>query len=160
LLPPIIKTIEVPCGQQQAFKIFLEDLGRWWPGDRFSVSAFYGKPPREIHVEARAGGRIVELAHNGTEHLWGTLRTYDPYQSLSMDFHIAQPASHASLLELNFVPLGPKRTRVTLTHSGWEAFGKQAKMMMGGYLTGWTAIFEEAYLSACSTTASTIDPNP
>lgn len=140
----------MPCGQELAFKVFLEDLESWWPGNRFSVSAFYGKPPRAIRVEARPGGRILEIAHNGAEHLWGTVRSYDPYQGFSLDFHIAQPASSASLLELDFSPLAPSRTRVTLTHSGWEAFGKQAKMMMGGYLTGWAVIFDEAYQSACA----------
>ncbi len=154
MLPAITKSIEVPCGQELAFRTFVEDMGLWWPGSRFSVSAFYGKAPSSLRVEARVGGRVVEVAYNGVEHHWGTFKSYNPYQSFSMDFHNAQGKSAGSLLTLDFEALSDSLTRVTLVHSGWEGFGEQARMMMGGYLTGWGEIFDKAYSHACANATS------
>ncbi len=44
-----------------------------------------------------------------------------------MDFHIGEAAASASLVELRFVPLENNRTRVELTQSRWEAFGKNLR---------------------------------
>jgi len=30
MIAPLVKTIEVPCGQKQAFTVFLE-MNTWWP---------------------------------------------------------------------------------------------------------------------------------
>ena len=31
MLDPIVKTIEVPCSQKEAFSVFVENMGSWWP---------------------------------------------------------------------------------------------------------------------------------
>ena len=31
MLEPFVTAIEVPCGQEQAFKVFVHDMGTWWP---------------------------------------------------------------------------------------------------------------------------------
>jgi hypothetical protein len=50
---------------------------------------------------------------------------------------------------VRFTALENERTRVQLTQSNWEAFGKRAEMMQGGYGKGWAVIFEQAFKSAC-----------
>ena len=40
MLDPINKTIEVRCSQEQAFRVFVNDMGSWWPlGQALDVNA-------------------------------------------------------------------------------------------------------------------------
>ena len=149
MLDPIVNTIEVPCSQEKAFGVFVRDMGSWWPLDKRSMSMHEGKPARSLRVEPVEGGKIVEVGHDDTEHHWGTITSYDPHDSISLDFHMGLPPENASLVEVRFTALEDDRTRVELTQSNWEAFGELAEMMRGGYGSGWVIIFEEAYKSAC-----------
>ena len=150
MLDPIVKTIEVSCNRQKAFGVFVNEMGSWWPLDKRSMSLHSGgKPAKSLRIEAKQGGRIVEIAHDDTEHHWGTIKSYDPHHSISMDFHMGLPAETASLVEVRFTTLENGRTRVELTQSNWEAFGDMAEMMRGGYDSGWVIIFEQGYKSAC-----------
>lgn len=149
MLDPIVITIEVPCGKEKAFAVFVDEMTTWWPLDKRSMSLMdTGKPAKSVHVDPRVGGKIVEIAHDGTEHHWGTIKSYDPHDSLAMHFHMGLPEAE-SLVEVRFTALGDDRTRVELSHSNWEAYGDMAEMMRGGYGSGWVIIFEEAYKSAC-----------
>ena len=150
MLDPIRKTITVPCSQQRAFDIFLEDMPNWWPLDTRSMSVMNVKElPKGLRVEAKEGGQIVETAADDTEYLWGTITRYDPYDALAMDFHMGMPKENASLVEVEFEEVGPSRTRVQLTQSNWEAFGDMAEMMRSGYGSSWDLILKEGYLRAC-----------
>ena len=150
MLDPIIKTIEVPCSQKKAFGVFVNEMGSWWPLDKRSMSMINGgKPAKSLRIEPKQGGKIVEIGHDDTEHLWGTIKSYDPHDAISMDFHMGLPAENASLVEVRFTALEGERTRVELTQSNWVAFGDMAEMMRGGYGSGWVIIFEQAYKSAC-----------
>ena len=149
MLEPIVKTIEVPCGQEKAFKIFVHEMGTWWPLDKRSMSMKSGKPAKSLRIEPKQGGKIVEIGHDDTEHLWGTIKSYDPYDSITLDFHMGLPAENASLVEVRFTALQQDRTRVELTQSNWEAFGDMAEMLRGFYGSGWVVIFERAFKSAC-----------
>ena len=150
MLDPLISTIEVPCNQEKAFGVFVDEMGSWWPLDQRSMSLMHtGMPAKSLRVEARQGGKIVEIGSDDTEHLWGTINLYDPHDFVSMDFHMGLPPENASLVEVRFTTLGEDQTRVELTQSNWEAFGDIAEMMRDGYGSGWVIIFEEAFKSAC-----------
>lgn len=149
MLDPIVSTIEVPCSQEKAFGVFVNDMPTWWPLDQRSMSMMGGKQVKSLRIEARQGGQIVETADDETEYLWGTIQSYDPHGFVSMRFHMGMPPETASLVEVRFVALSDKRTRVELTQSDWEAFGDMAEMMRGGYGSSWGIIFEQAYKSAC-----------
>jgi len=152
MLAPIIRTIVVPCSQETAFGIFVNEMDSWWPLGKFTVSAMGGEAAKSIRVEAKQGGRIVEIGPDGTEHQWGTIKSFEPHGFISMDFHIPQPTEvvkSRSLVEVRFTVLGTQQTQVELTQSNWEAFGERAKMMQGGYGMGWTVIFEQAFKAAC-----------
>jgi uncharacterized protein YndB with AHSA1/START domain len=151
MIAPLVKTIEVPCNQKKAFTVFL-DMGSWWPTDKFATAVMRGNTVKALRVDAREGGRIVEVGSDGHEQLWGTIKTYDPYGYLRLDFHIPHPSEKEpgfSTVEVRFTALDDNRTRVELTQSNWEALGDVAQMVQGGYRQAWVAIFEGAYKAAC-----------
>jgi len=150
VLDPIITTIEVPCSQEKAFTVFVNEMGSWWPLDKRSMSVMHTrKPSKSLRIEPKLGGKIVETGSDGAEYHWGTIRGYDPHDGIRMDFHMGLPAENASLVEVRFTALKKDWTRVQLTQSNWEAFGDLAEMMRGGYGSGWVIIFEQAYKAAC-----------
>ena len=149
MIEPIVSKIEVPCSQEKAFSVFANDMGKWWPLDKRAMSLYDGQSVKELRIEPKLGGRIVEISDNDTEYHWGTITSFDPFGAIDMDFHMGLPADNASLVEVRFVALDGQRTEVTLTHSTCEAFGDMAEMMRGGYGSGWVLIFEEGYKSAC-----------
>ena len=69
---PVIKTIEVPCSQANAFSIFIDKVGSWWPRDKNSVSAMQGEVAKKVEIEAKTGGSIHEIGHDDTRHEWGS----------------------------------------------------------------------------------------
>jgi len=151
MLEPIVKTIDVPCDCEQAFTTFVSEVSNWWPLGKNSVSAMNGEVAKKVVIEAKAGGKVYEIGHDDQEHRWGTVTKYDPYNAITLDWHIGLPADSPSEVSVVFSELGGGRTRVELTHSRWESFGDKAEDMRNGYNAGWVGVFEEAYSAACST---------
>jgi len=145
---PVIKSITVPCSQQIAFDTFSRDMNAWWPKDKNSVSAMGGKVAREVRLDARQGGEITEVMHDGTETLWGSVTDFSPHSKLSLAWHIGKTASEASTVDVAFEAAGDMTT-VTLTHHGWEVFGDDAAAMREGYNNGWVHVFETCFAAAC-----------
>lgn len=156
MLEPVKKIIEVACSQQQAFDVFVGQVDSWWPKDQNSVSAMAGKIAQSITIEPKANGRVYEIAHDGTEHLWGSVIKYQPNDQLTLDWHINMPAEKASTVDVLFITLDQNRTRVELTHSNWEVFEDKAADMRSGYESGWVGVFEEAFSQACVQTEAAV----
>lgn len=151
MLAPFVSTITVPCAQQRAFEIFIAGMASWWPLEKRSMSLMQnGGPAKRLDVDARLGGRIVEVAADDTLHHWGTITVFNEHDLLAMDFHMGMPAENASLVEVRFSPLSDNSTEVELTQSNWEAFGDMAEMMRNGYGSSWAMLFEQAYGEACA----------
>ena len=71
MLNPIVKTIEVPCSQEKAFGVFVNDMGSWRPLDKRSMSLMHtGEPAKSSRVEPKLGGKIVEIGADDAEHHW------------------------------------------------------------------------------------------
>lgn len=149
MVKPVEKVIEVKCAPETAFRVFTQDLDRWWPKDRHSLSAMEGGVARAISLEAGAGGEIVETAHDGKHHHWGSITRYEPPKRLTIDWHIGRPKEEATIVDVVFTPV-EGGTRVQLTHHGWEALGDEAATMREGYNKGWVSVFEEAFAQACA----------
>ena len=155
MLDPIIKTIEVPCSQEKAFNIFLNEMDSWWPKDKFTTSAMAGTPAAEIKVEAKLNGKIIEVSSDGKEYYWGKLLSFKPFDSFQMDFHFAPPGEErgdGTIVDLNFIVINEKLTKVELKQTNWQALGSKEKVaaIRGGYDYGWNIIFMELYSKACS----------
>jgi len=150
MLEPVIKTIEVPCTCEEAFKTFIDKTATWWPLDKNSVSAMNGEVAQSVVIEAKHNGRIYEIGHDGTEHHWGTVTSYSPFDSFTMDWHIGMSSESPSEVSVVFTAMGDGNTRVVLTHSRWESFGEKAEDMRKGYNAGWVGVFEEAFKTSCA----------
>jgi uncharacterized protein YndB with AHSA1/START domain len=139
-VPPVVKTITVRCTPENAFRVFTEEIGAWWPLDTHSIG-----PSAETCVfERREGGRLFERLPDGTEHLWGTVVLWQPPRRLAFTWQLTRPAEQAQRVDVAFDPC-PGGTRVQLTHSGWERLADKARGMRDSYDKGWGKVFEQCY---------------
>lgn len=151
---PVTKTIEVPCPPDMAFRIFTSDFSKWWPKEKHSVSAMGDNPPpRSVNLDPRVGGKITETADDGEIFHWGSIKTWEPNQRLTVSWHINQPESEATKVDIQFDATAGG-TRVTLTHDGWEILGDNAQAMRDGYNNGWVNVFEVCFADACRAKAA------
>ena len=95
---PVIKTIEVPCSQANAFSTFIDKVGSWWPLDKNSVSAMQGEVAKKVEIEAKTGGSIYEIGHDDTRHEWGSVTTYSPSDKLVFCLLYTSPSPRDGLL--------------------------------------------------------------
>jgi len=148
MLPPVIKTITVPCPPELTFSLFTTEIGLWWPLDKHSCAAMEGETAQSLSVDCRNGGEFWETDHNGKRILWGSFTAFEPPARLSIAWHIARPPSEATDVTVTFKPDGTG-TKVTLTHSNWEVFGDSAQAMRNGYDNGWVHVFETRFKDVC-----------
>lgn len=72
-----------------------------------------------------------------------------PTAHLKMDLHVGFSPESASVIDVEFTPIGEEQTQVDRTQSNWEALGDVAEMMHETYESRWDRIFEQEYESAC-----------
>ena len=133
----IRKTITVSCHADDAFRVFTERIGSWWPFEKIhSVSK---AEVETVILEGREGGRFYERTKSGQEHVWGTVLVWDPPQRLACTWHPGRDEETAQELEVTFTPDGDG-TRVELTHTGWERLGDGMADALGSYESGWEMV--------------------
>jgi uncharacterized protein YndB with AHSA1/START domain len=140
-LPPLLKTVHVPCSPQEAFRLFTEEIHQWWPLESHSI---HRNDAHFCGFERRAGGRIFERSASGTECDWGRVKTWDPPHRLVFSWHPGRDVVTAQTVEVRFTAEGDG-TRVHLTHSGWERLIDSREKTRGGYDLGWNLVFVERY---------------
>ncbi|HUG48872.1 MAG TPA: SRPBCC family protein [Candidatus Limnocylindria bacterium] len=132
-LAPIVKEISVLLPIERAFALFTEGIAGWWPLATHSVAR---QDAVGCRFEAHAGGRLIEVARDGTEHVWGTLLAWEPPGRLLMTWHPGRGPEIAQELEVTFSPDGAG-TRVRLAHTGWERLAEVAPDERRSYDSGW-----------------------
>lgn len=133
---PVVKTCTVPLAPDEAFVLFTERMADWWPTATHSISADRGDGGfREIRVEGRVGGRVVEVVADG-EYAWAEFLAWEPPVRFVLSWHPAVEPTAASRVEVQFraTEVG---TEVRLEHTGWEEFGAQAAVLRESYDAGW-----------------------
>ncbi|MDH5737579.1 MAG: SRPBCC domain-containing protein [Gammaproteobacteria bacterium] len=136
-VPPVVKKITVPIPVQEAFELFTAGLGSWWPLHKgHSVG---GQKAKTCAIEGSLGGRVFETTVDGTEYTWGTIQAWDPPTGFRTTWHPGNSAERSTLIDVKFSPVNDG-TEITLTHSGWEARGKDAMRFRDGYNTGWDSV--------------------
>ncbi len=141
-IEPVRKSVTVPLRPDQAFRLFAEGMGGWWPGASHSVSAGRGGRPRAIVVTPGKGGHITEETADGGRARWATITAYEPGSRLAFDWHLGRDEDEPTQVEVTFTPVDAG-TRVDLVHDGFAARGAEAMAARDSYQGGW------AYVLGC-----------
>jgi uncharacterized protein YndB with AHSA1/START domain/uncharacterized protein YciI len=131
-LPPIRRQVVVPAPADQAFDVFTQKIGSWWPVERHSVHG-------ATATAAFQDGRLIETSAEGDQVEWGEVLAWEPPHMLRMTWHPGYGAERASEVEVSFAPVTPSATLVTVTHSGWERFSDPAAAR-DEYGSGWPGV--------------------
>ncbi len=145
-LEPLRKTIVVRRTPEEAFSIFHERFGSWWPFTQFSL---HQADSARCAFEGRKGGEIYEVSKNGERAVWGSVRAWDPPKSFTIAWHPGSPPEKATEVQLSFEAV-PEGTRVTLEHRDWAKIGEGAAKARGNYENGGVVVFEQCYAGACA----------
>jgi uncharacterized protein YndB with AHSA1/START domain len=127
----IRKEIHVNVPVERAFEVFTAGLQDWWPTETHSLAKGV------VTVDWRPGGLVVETA-GGKRFEWADVLDFDPPWELRLRWRV-NPEKPPTELKVAFTADGDG-TRVELTHTGWESFGKGAEQEFQGYSSGWDPV--------------------
>src|SRR4051812_514878 len=125
----VTKTVEVPMTPGEAVRLFTTGIDSWWPRSTHSVSQEHAA---RIAFETEEGGRIYEVADDGTEHEWGRVTTWDPPGRIVFSWYPSRGPETAQEIEMHFVATDTG-TRLEFEHRGWEVMGERAAEMAADY---------------------------
>jgi uncharacterized protein YndB with AHSA1/START domain len=133
--PPVVRTTTVACDPVDAFEIFTERIGQWWPHASHSVFE------AECASIAFEDGRIIERSTDGRTDLWGEVLEWDPPHLLTFSWHPGRSEDQRTEVTVTFRPEAGL-TRVELVHRGWELLGADGLDRRAGYAgdNGWTSV--------------------
>jgi len=142
---PITRSVTVRRDVEQAFRIFTEEIGTWWPVEANSRAArdFEGEDVKVERVEfqTRAGGQVLEHLSNGQVLPWADVREWDPPKRFVLAWHPTFSERPPTEVEVRFTPTADG-TLVELEHRGWELLGSELADLKGGYAAGWITTLE------------------
>ena len=123
----IRESVTVPLTPDQAFALFRDGFGAWWPADyTYSGPAGLGS----ISLGMKSGDLCHEIGPHGFRVDWGRLLDVEAPSRLRFLWQIApdrtpQPdPAQSSEVEVCFTPSASGDTVVRLTHSGFERCGE------------------------------------
>jgi uncharacterized protein YndB with AHSA1/START domain len=150
---PIRRSITVALGPAEAFRLFTEGMGTWWPFERFSRSGDDGGTFSSLVFETRAGGRIFELDDTGREGSWGTVLDWDPPHRVVLSWKPNDEPRPPTEVEVVFTAREDGSTVVELEHRNWELLGDVAAESRDSYERGWPHVFDERFGGAAGAAA-------
>jgi uncharacterized protein YndB with AHSA1/START domain len=115
-------TVSVAVPPEEAFRVFTEEVDRWWRRGR----RFRNAPGAAgiVRIEPGPGGRLFEsFTIDGAEHVvqMGHTLAWEPPCRLLLQWRAVNFAPHEHTeVEVLFKPSG-SGTMVTVTHRGWAA---------------------------------------
>ncbi len=135
-IPPVKRSISVPWNKERAFKRFTAEFGSWWPSGTHSIG---GERLKRLVFEEHVGGRIYEELQDGRRFQWGQVILWEPPNRVKFTWHPAREASESQEVEIEFKVEGAG-TRLELTSTGWERWGRRARRARNGYSVGWAYV--------------------
>ena len=127
MIPNINKELTVAATQETCFKVFTQKMDAWWP-----KTHHVGKCPMvEMILEPGEGGRWYSKHEDGSEVNVGTVLTWNPDDLLILNWQIdanfqCDPRI-LSEVEVKFIAVGPKSTRVLMEHKNLDRLGQGGK---------------------------------
>lgn len=123
---PIRKSVRVGAPPERAFKVFTDDIGRWWPKTHHIVPADLDAPV----IEPKAGGRWYERGVDGSECDVGKVLVWEPPARLVLAWQVSADWKFdpglITEVEVRFIADGANATRVELEHRNLDRYGERA----------------------------------
>jgi len=139
LIPPVRKSVVVARSQADAFRLYTESYGKWWPIKTHSLG---GDKTINAVMEPRVGGQLYEEWSDGKTEAYGEVLVWEPPHRVVHSWYVNHPPHEASEVELRFVVLSANKTRVELEHRNWERMaGDKAAEVREMYNNGWQLVF-------------------
>jgi uncharacterized protein YndB with AHSA1/START domain len=132
------QSIVVDLPVDEAFRLFTEGIGQWWPLDEgFSYG---GDRAREIFLEPRVGGRFYERFVDGDELQIGTVIACQPPHSITFTWR-SPGWSAETEVTVTFRP-NANGTTVELVHRGFDRLGPKGPEMARHWAGGWPRVIQ------------------
>ncbi len=142
----IKKEFVVETSQENAFKVFTENIDLWWPR-----SHHIGRSPMvELILEPRLKGRWYSTHEDNSEATVGYVLKWEPYGKIVLAWQINGNFQYDPNLitevEVNFIPEASQRTKIKFEHRDLDRLvgGKVIESMD----EGWGKILE-LYKEVC-----------
>ena len=152
MIEPIRLSFEVACPVDHAFATWTERTSTWWPPSH-TVS---GADDLAISFEPRLGGRIFERTSGGEEHDWGEITAWEPPRRLGYLWHLRVDRADATNVQITFVAVDQRRTRVEIEHRGWERLGAEGMERRDRNRGGWANLLPH-YQELANAPMSTVE---
>jgi uncharacterized protein YndB with AHSA1/START domain len=115
------ESIEVAADPARAFELWTAGINEWWRRGTY----YWNDRDRALGLrfEPGTGGRFIEIYEAATGEGWeiGRVRVWEPGRRLVYSWREAGwTPEETTEVEVRFEAVGGGRTRVTVTHSGWE----------------------------------------
>lgn len=155
---PVRAGVSLSAPTDHAFRVFVERIGDWWP----RAYTFSQDDLADIAIDPRAGGHWYEVDRRGRRLDWGEVRAFEPERRLVLSWAVSPTRRHeaperASEVEVRFLALGSKLTRVEVQHRAFARHGPGGERLREGMASpeGWPYILRE-YAEAASPTARAV----
>jgi uncharacterized protein YndB with AHSA1/START domain len=115
-----VVTVLVKVEQATAFRLFTEEIDRWWrAGRKYRV----GRDRSVVHLEPKLGGRLFEAFDSGDQPRvvqTGTVICWEPPRRLVLEWRAVNFApEERTEVEVSFTP-SSTGTLVRVCHRGWS----------------------------------------
>jgi uncharacterized protein YndB with AHSA1/START domain len=149
-LPPVALAVEVPLAPDDAFALFVDEIGAWWPLGTHSLG---GAETRACRFDAHVGGQLYEVVGEREERrAWGRVLAFDRPRRIVFSWHLDRPEETAQEVEVRFAATADG-TRVELEHRGWERLADGATQR-GYYEQGWKEVLGKDFGGAARSRAA------
>ena len=136
-LSPLVFTVTVPQSVDDAFVLFTEKIGTWWPKATHSIGE---DRAADVLFDGGADGRLYERLDDGTEHTWGEVLAWDPPHRFVITWHPSPDPVAMTEVEVTFASTGVDSTTVQLMHRQWQRLGDVAAVARANYANGWVGV--------------------
>lgn len=131
----IEKSVVLPLPLAEAFALFTEEIGQWWPPERRHTN----DASSQIFLEAT--GRFFERATDGREVELGKVRAWEPPARLLLDFYPGTDRDHPTEVEVRFEAVADtESTRVTVLHRATDASRELFPTRAPRYVQSWDVV--------------------
>lgn len=107
------QSVHVGCGVEDAFRLFTEKFGEWWP---LALHSMEGQDAVSCAIEPWEGGRVYERNRAGEENEWGSVTGWEPPSRLSLKWHPGSDPDEYQTVDIWFEAVADG-TKVTVIHT-------------------------------------------